>query len=418
MPTQDRDYIRGSHPLNRSCVNRTNRRLKGLQSESRQDYIPRGRSFVRSTIVERRGNAAGPSARAPRPRIPNRLKALLLVFILSLVGLRISTFVDSLLPLWLLLGFSVFYSIENWFYYPTRRHKGLGKLYRLVLNVSLLLLLGLLIWSGIKLFSQQLFHSPPVDALMFLAQLGLLIGMGRTVSRNSWRWPSMKLTVFWVSVVAIVFAFAGVQPMASYKDGIAARLETYRAEQQIKHEEQQRRAEETTATPAEVLTIEEIERQAFNLINQERQKAGLTPTSWDDALYCLSKDHTEDMANKGTLFHAPVGASYAENAWGASWSAIRRENLANTMVNSWMSSPLHRAWMLHGSLRTSVVSIVDDGRGQYASWTFWMREAGQGPPLVQKAYNIWTSETGGQIPWLTWLYDVKGYPHNTDWLMP
>jgi len=368
--------------------------------------------------VQRRHSVAGQGTRLRRPRIPNWLKALLLILTLSLVGLRISTFVESYIPFWLLLGFSLFYSIETWFYHPTRRHKGLGKLYRLILNLSVLSLLGLLTWSSIKLFSQQPLHSPLVGALVFLAQLMLLIWVGRVVSRNSWRWPSMKLTVLWLSVVGIVLAFAGVQPMASYKDGIATRLETYRAEQQIRHEEQQRSTAETTTTPARLLSIEEVERQAFNLINQERQKAGLTTTAWDDALYRLSKAHSEDMATKGTLFHAPVGASYAENAWGAPWGGIRRENLASAMVNSWMSSPLHRAWMLHGSLRTSVVSIVDDGRGQYASWTFWMKEAGQGPPLVQKAYSIYMSETGGRIPWLTWLYDIKGYPGNTDWLVP
>ena len=74
-------------------------------------------------------------------------------------------------------------------------------------------------------------------------------------------------------------------------------------------------------------------------------------------------------------------------------------------------------WILHGPLRTSVVSIVDDNRGQYASWTFWMGEAGTGPPLVRKAYNLWISETGGSIPWLEWLYDIKGYPNDTSWLL-
>ncbi len=81
-----------------------------------------------------------------------------------------------------------------------------------------------------------------------------------------------------------------------------------------------------------------------------------------------------------------------------------------------MSSPLHRAWILHAPLKTSVVSIVDDNRGQYASWTFWTGEAGTGPPLVKKAYDMWISETGGNIPWLDWLYNIKGYPDNTDWL--
>ena len=119
--------------------------------------------------------------------------------------------------------------------------------------------------------------------------------------------------------------------------------------------------------------------------------------------------------NKGELFHTPMGASYAENAWGAPWGGISRQDLANKMVSSWMSSPLHRAWILHVPLKTSVVSIVDNSRGQYASWTFRIVGDG-GPPLIQKAYNMWMSETGGRIPRLTWLYDVKGYPDNAEFV--
>lgn len=161
----------------------------------------------------------------------------------------------------------------------------------------------------------------------------------------------------------------------------------------------------------------ELEKETFRLINMERENAGVPPTKWDDYLYRLSKAHTEEMADRGELFHTPMGASYGENAWGASWGGISRQNLARTIVDSWMSSPLHRAWLLHAPLKTSVVSIVDDNRGQYASWTFWTGEAGTGPPLVKKAYDIWISETGGNIPWLDWLYNIKGYPDNTDWLL-
>ncbi len=160
-----------------------------------------------------------------------------------------------------------------------------------------------------------------------------------------------------------------------------------------------------------------LEKETFRLVNTERENAGVLPTKWDDDLYRLSKAHTEEMADRGELFHTPMGASYGENAWGASWGGISRQNLARTIVDSWMSSPLHRAWLLHAPFKTSVVSIVDDNRGQYASWTFWTGEAGIGPPLVKKAYDIWISETGGNIPWLDWLYNIKGYPDNTDWLL-
>jgi len=218
MPIQDQDYIRGSHPPNCSCVDCTNKRLKRLREGTHRSFISNRPRFSKSSLGNGANNVTDPKEYARRPHIPNWLKALLLIFALSIVGLGISIAVGSFIPFWLLLGFSIFYSIEKWFYYLTRRHKGLGKLYRLLLNLSILSLLGLLIWSGVKLFSQQLVQSPLVGSLIFLAEFVLFIWMWRVVAKNSWRWPSMKLTVFSVICVFLVLAFAGASPFSGYKD--------------------------------------------------------------------------------------------------------------------------------------------------------------------------------------------------------
>jgi len=146
------------------------------------------------------------------------LLALLLIFSLLMLGLGISVLVGNSIPIWLLFGFSVSYSTEKWFRYYTRKYKWIGKIYRLSLNLGILCLLGLIIWSGTKLFSQQYFSTPLVGSLLFLAEFTFLIWMWRTISKNSWRWPSMKLTVFSVICVFIVLAFAGVSPFSVYKD--------------------------------------------------------------------------------------------------------------------------------------------------------------------------------------------------------
>jgi len=70
------------------------------------------------------------------------LLSLLFVFALSLVGWGIKVLIGSFMPLWLLLGFSVTYSIEKWLSYYTMKHRIVGRIYRLVLNLSLLSLLG------------------------------------------------------------------------------------------------------------------------------------------------------------------------------------------------------------------------------------------------------------------------------------
>jgi len=152
---------------------------------------------------------------------------LLFVFVLSLVGLVVNALISSYIPMWLLLGFSVIYSVENWLSYYTRKYKNVGRIYRLVVNLSLLSLLGLLIWSGVSLFTQRFIQNPLLGSLVFLAEFVVFIWLCRVVSRNSWRQPSMKLTVFSLICLFFVFSFAGVQPLSDYKDSLFDSISTY-----------------------------------------------------------------------------------------------------------------------------------------------------------------------------------------------
>jgi len=218
MPIQDRDYIRGSHPPSCSCVECTNKRLRRLREGTHRSFISNRPRFERSSPRKGANNMADLKAYVRRPQIPIWLKALLLIFALSIVGLIASSFVGSLIPFWLLFGFSIFYSIEKWLSYYTRKYKVVGRIYRLTLNFSVLSLLGLLIWSSVLLFSHQFMQSPLIGSLLFIAELGVFIWLCRVVSKNSWRQPSMRLTVFSLICLFLIFSFAGVQPMASYKD--------------------------------------------------------------------------------------------------------------------------------------------------------------------------------------------------------
>lgn len=149
--------------------------------------------------------------------VPDWAVALILIFALTLIGFAIGRFTKTEIPFYLLLGFSVIYSIEKWLRYYIRTSKSLGKIYRLVINVSILALLGLIIWSGVQLFSQQFLSNSVVGSIIFVAELVLFIWMWRVVSKNSWRWPSMKLTVFSLICLFLIFSFAGVQPLNEYK---------------------------------------------------------------------------------------------------------------------------------------------------------------------------------------------------------
>ncbi len=152
----------------------------------------------------------------------NALYAVLMIFALTLIGWGISILIGSLIPMWLLIGFSVFYSIEKWLLYYVRTYKTIGIIYRLLLNLSVVLLLILIIWSGISLFSQQFIQSPLIGSLVFLVEIVAFIWLCRVVAKNSRKKPSMKLTVFSLICMFIIFAFAGVQPMTEYKNQIFA----------------------------------------------------------------------------------------------------------------------------------------------------------------------------------------------------
>jgi hypothetical protein len=227
MPIQDRDYVRGSHPPNCSCVECTNRRLRRMRGETPESHISNWSRFGRSSLRRGGDNVGGQRASGRRPHIPNWLIALLLIIGLCAAGLVASTFVESFIPFWLLFGFSIFYCVERWSSYYTWKHKIVGRVYRLILNLSLLSLLGLLIWSGVLLFTQRFMQSPLVGSLVFVFEFAVFIWLCRVVSRNSWRQPSMKLTLFSAIALLLIFSFAGVQPLSSYKDSLFDSVSTY-----------------------------------------------------------------------------------------------------------------------------------------------------------------------------------------------
>ena len=195
---------------------------KKAQNELSSKAVKPSTVEKRPTDVKTQHNISETNKKKPatvsKSAMPKWLTALLLIFALSFVGLVINALIGSLIPFWILFGFSVVFSIEKWFNYETRKHKTIGKLYRLILNLAILSLLGIVIWSGVRLFSHQLVNSAIVGSILFVSGLAFFIWAWTIVAKNSWRWPSMKLTVFTLICLFLVFAFAGVQPMSGYKD--------------------------------------------------------------------------------------------------------------------------------------------------------------------------------------------------------
>jgi hypothetical protein len=209
MPLSDRDYIRGNHPPNCSCVDCVNKRL-GIKSQN----IKSQRNIPENKI----GSQSNNTKIKQREKLPSWLKAILFLSVFAIIGVLLCWKLGTDVPLWVLFGFSIIFSLEKWFHYQLGKNKVLGKLYRLLLNLVFLSLLGILIWTGIKLFSKEFVQNALIGSSIFICELGIFIWFWRVLARNSWRWPSLKLTVFSLIVLFIIFAFAGVQPPKEYKD--------------------------------------------------------------------------------------------------------------------------------------------------------------------------------------------------------
>lgn len=118
------------------------------------------------------------------------------------------------------------------------------------------------------------------------------------------------------------------------------------------------------------------ERRAFDLINAERQRRGLSPLILDGALTRLARYQSQNMAREGVLSHVTGngldlrGRAQALGLHG--WNTLG-ENIAYNQgysdptafaVERWMVSPMHRENILNGEFTHAGVGIARaaDGR--------------------------------------------------------
>jgi uncharacterized protein YkwD len=270
---------------------------------------------------------------------------------------------------------------------------------KLVLNLAILAGFGALIWYGYRLFTHKV--TPLIGSIVFIVGIAVWVILIRILrSRYKWTKPSFKLTTFSVIAILLILTFAGVQPLANYKDNFIASCKTSLAEWTAEREraeaeraavEEAEKAEEALEeAEAESKNIEELEHNVVALVNAIRNERSSAPLIWDSELYTYSKQHSEDMASQKRLFHTSMYEPYAENAWGGEGSIGWT---ASTIVESWMSSDFHRTWLLCPHLQHIAVGIAISDTGMYASWTFWRSET---------SYSDWWYANGTNPP--DWWY--------------
>lgn len=128
-----------------------------------------------------------------------------------------------------------------------------------------------------------------------------------------------------------------------------------------------------------------LERQAFNLINSERAKMGLSPLVWDGEICQVARHHSDSMGRLNFFDHeGPDGTNLLDRvtARGIMWKSMG-ENIAYNQghddpaasaVDQWMHSPKHRANILRGNYTHSAIGITRTADGRvYLTQVFIMR---------------------------------------------
>ncbi|MER7177135.1 CAP domain-containing protein [Streptomyces mesophilus] len=133
-------------------------------------------------------------------------------------------------------------------------------------------------------------------------------------------------------------------------------------------------APEKPAAPSTPDTQSGAEAQVLTLVNQERAQAGCQPVEADAELAELASDFSADMASRGFFDHTdPDGDTPWDRADAVGIANLGGENIARGQANaqsvmdSWMKSPGHRANILNCEYKTLGVGAHFGSGGPW--WT-------------------------------------------------
>ncbi|MFE0103509.1 sigma-70 family RNA polymerase sigma factor [Streptomyces sp. NPDC059009] len=103
------------------------------------------------------------------------------------------------------------------------------------------------------------------------------------------------------------------------------------------------------------------------LVNSERSKAGCRPVKLDSRLSRAAQLHSEDMSTNHYFDHTSQdGRTFSDRATAQGYRTPGAENIARgqsspeSVMQSWMNSPGHRANILNCDLTTMGLGLVDD----------------------------------------------------------
>jgi uncharacterized protein YkwD len=136
--------------------------------------------------------------------------------------------------------------------------------------------------------------------------------------------------------------------------------------------------------------LPEVERRIYQLTNEVRRKKHLPPLDRDNALVATARAHSDDMLRRDFFSHvnpdgkAPqdrIAPAYArtlaragENIWGGhGYDYSDSKLMARVIVDSWMTSPGHRANLLNPNYTHLGVGVSVLGKEIRATQNFVQR---------------------------------------------
>jgi len=223
---------------------------------------------------------------------------------------------------------------------------------RIALNLATIGGLAWMIWYSRQLFTHQV-PDPLQGSLILLGGLvGWVLFLKLALNRYRRTFPSFKFTVFALLCVAIVFAFAGVEPMSNYKDAVATKWGTYQLEQEAKQvaKEAAEQAKQAEAEAVGVSKEYDFYVEYIALFNNFRKEQGLPPLIANPQLNELATKRAIEISQPGNFSHAGIKAyNLGENIAMTAYSS----DSPSTLVNLWATSPGHRANMLDRQYRST-----------------------------------------------------------------
>lgn len=242
-----------------------------------------------------------------------------------------------------------------------KSHRSRFSWVKLLLALALPACLVVAVWTGYVLFFTHQ-TDPVLGTLVFLVGVGLSIYITYLLrsSRYRGKTPSFMLVFFSLTVIALVCAFAGIQPLASYKDAIITK---YNNEWWVTLEEKATNWEEAREIKQEQ-ERQTIENEVLIIVNEARGEKGLPLLKRDSYLDTLAREHSQYMRDNNICSHIGFDSRADQIMMKFGYVAVAENcaegyHSANSLVNGWLTSPGHAANIMDASFRLTGIGYVD-----------------------------------------------------------